>query len=182
MVISTIIAHTQKWVNDVVVGCHFCPFAAREVKRNSIAYEVEMASQPKIVLQKLSACFQQMQDEAAVETLLLILPKGFNLFAGYLKLLKSANMLLQKSGYEGIFQLASFHPGYVFAGSRLDDPANYTNRSPYPVIQILRENSVTRAVATYPDTLKIPERNIAYANEKGLAYMKSLLAATMSDK
>ena len=175
---DTIIAQTKKWVLDVVIGCNFCPFAAREVKRDSIAYVVVMDRQPKIVLQKLSEAFTKLQEDTSVETLLLILPTGFGQFATYLKLLKAANALVGKAGYEGVYQLASFHPDYLFAGSRLDDPANYTNRSPYPVIQVLRESSVSRAVESYPDTLKIPERNIAYATEKGIAFMKSLLANT----
>lgn len=173
-----IITQTKKWVLDVVVGCNFCPFAAREVKRETISYEPVMSSQPKVVLQKLSAALERMQTDASIETLLLILPTGFDAFNTYLKLLKNANAFIQKSGYEGTFQLASFHPAYFFAGSRFDDPANYTNRSPYPVIQILRESSVSRAVETYPDTLKIPERNAAYANEKGLVFMKELLQNT----
>jgi len=172
---DSVIAQTKKWIIDVVIGCNFCPFAAREVARDSIAYEVVANAQPKIVLQKLSAAFARMQDDASVETLLLILPTGFGLFANYLKLLKSANGLLGKSGFEGVYQLASFHPDYLFAGSRPNDPGNYTNRSPYPLIQILRESSVSRAVDRYPDTLKIPERNVAFATEKGIDFMRALL-------
>lgn len=170
-----VIAQTKKWILDVVVGCNFCPFAAREVARDSIVYEVAMDKQPKIVLQKLATAFAKMDGDTSIETLLLILPTGFGLFANYLKLLKSANALLGKSGYEGVYQLASFHPDYLFAGSRPNDPGNYTNRSPYPVIQILRESSVSRAVDRYPDTSKIPERNIAFATEKGIDFMRTLL-------
>ncbi len=172
---EVIIAQTKKWIVDVVVGCNFCPFAAREVARDSIAYEVADANQPKVVLQKLSAAFLKMDTDVSMETLLLILPAGFGSFAAYLKLVASAEALLKKTGYEGVYQLASFHPGYLFAGSKPGDAANYTNRSPYPVLQILRESSVSRAVDSYPDTLKIPERNMAFARQKGLAVMKALL-------
>lgn len=178
MLPETAIAQTKKWIFDVVIGCNFCPFAAREVSRNSIAYVVVMDQQPKVVLQKLSDAFVRLQNDASIETLLLILPTGFGQFATYLKLLSRANGLVTKTGFEGVYQLASFHPDYLFAGSRPDDPANYTNRSPYPVIQILRESSVSRAVDSYPDTLQIPERNVAFANEKGIAFMKALLANT----
>lgn len=143
--------------------------------RESIVYEVVSASQPKIVLQKLSAAFVRMDNDAAAETLLLILPNGFSSFATYLKLVASAEALLKKTGYEGVYQLATFHPGYLFAGSKPGDAANYTNRSPYPVLQILRERSVSRAVDSYPDTAKIPERNVVFARQKGLAFMKALL-------
>jgi hypothetical protein len=169
-----IIAQTKKWILDVVIGCNFCPFAAREVKRDSIVYEVAAYTQPKIILQKLSAAFLRMNGDDSVETLLLILPNGFASFAVYLKLVSAANTLIKKNGYEGIYQLASFHPSYLFAGSKPSDAANYTNRSPYPVLQILRESSVSRAVDSYPDTLKIPERNMDFARQKGLAFMQTL--------
>lgn len=175
---EVIIAQTKKWILDVVIGCNFCPFAAGEVKRDSISYEVAADNQPKTTLQKLSAAFVRMDSDASVETLLLILPNGFASFAGYLKLVASAEALLKRSGYEGIYQLASFHPDYLFAGSKPTDAANYTNRSPYPVLQILRESSVSRAVDSYPDTLKIPERNVAFARQKGLDAMKALLAGS----
>lgn len=176
MLSEQIIAHTKKWIVDVVVGCNFCPFAAREVKRNSIAYEVVAEIQTKSVLQALSAALARMDNDASVETLMLILPHGFSSFAQYLKLVSAAEGRLKMEGYEGVYQLASFHPDYLFAGSGPSDPAHYTNRSPYPMLQVLRESSVSRAVDAYPDTQKIPERNVEFARHKGLAFMKALLA------
>lgn len=174
-----IIAQTKKWITDVVVGLNFCPFAAREVKRGSIAYEVLKTALPVTVLTALTAAMKRLDASPGIETLFLILPQGFGRFPAYLKLVSSVNQLVKKSGYEGIYQVASFHPQYFFAGSRPTDPANYTNRSPYPMLQILREESLTKAIASYPDTLKIPEKNIAFARHKGLAYMQELLAASL---
>lgn len=176
---DTIIAHTKAWILSTVVGCNFCPFAARELKLDRVACEVIDDKLPKPVLQKLTAAFAKMDAEVAVETLLLIIPSGFASFAAFLKLIAAANTTLKRSGYEGVYQLATFHPSYLFAGSKPTDPANYTNRSPYPLLQILREASVSRAVDSYPDTLKIPERNVAFAREKGLAFMVALLAESM---
>ena len=88
--------------------------------------------------------------------------------------------LLKKEGYEGIYQLATFHPLYLFAGSAANDPANYTNRSPYAMLHLLREESLTAAIDRYPDTTRIPEKNIAYAQQKGLAAMKALREACMN--
>ncbi|TCJ15849.1 DUF1415 domain-containing protein [Flaviaesturariibacter flavus] len=173
---ETIIAHTKKWILDVVVGCNFCPFALREVKRDSIRFEV-IADKKPAVLAALSAACARMDAEPGVETLFLLLPQHFNRFSEYLKLLDAAEALLRKSGYKGRYQLASFHPDYFFAGSSLNDAANYTNRSPYPMLQVLREESVGRAIDAYPDTLQIPERNAAFAREKGLEYMQRLWAA-----
>lgn len=176
---ETVIMHTRKWVTDVVVGCNFCPFAAREVKRNSIGYEVLPDPIVSDVLVKLDACFKQLDKNKELETILLILPGSFEKFKDYLQVLQKSEDHLAAKGYEGIYQIASFHPNYLFAGSRADDAANYTNRSPYPMLHLLREESLTRVIDNHPDTNQIPERNIAYARQKGLAHMQSLLAACL---
>ncbi len=176
---QTIIEQTKKWIINVVVGCNFCPFAAREVKRNSIYYEVIENGNLKSVLEELSNAFKEIEADEKIETMLLILPGSFISFSSYLQLAKASEKLVKKQGYEGVYQIASFHPGYLFEGSTADDPANYTNRSPYPMLQILREESLSRAIDSHPDTLKIPENNIAYARQKGLAQMELLKDACM---
>jgi hypothetical protein len=172
------IAQTKKWIVDVVIGCNFCPFALREVKKDSLYFEVIDGSSA-VMLKALIDTLEKMNVQADMETVFLLLPKNFNRFPDYLKLVNSANIALKKKGYEGIYQIATFHPSYLFAGSTLNDPANYTNRSPYPMLQILREESVSRAVDSYPDTHKIPENNTAFARQKGFAYMQSLRAACL---
>jgi hypothetical protein len=174
-----IIAQTKKWIVDVVVGCNFCPFAAREVKRQSIRFKVLEEENAQQVLETLLVAFAEMDVDPTIETMFLILPKNFTGFTAYLKLTDAADALIKKAGYEGIYQVASFHPDYLFAGSTPNDAANYTNRSPYPMLHILREESVSRAIDSYPDTKAIPEKNIAFARKKGLAYMQSLRAACM---
>ncbi|GAB4093238.1 DUF1415 domain-containing protein [Flaviaesturariibacter terrae] len=171
-----IIAQTKKWIVDVVVGCNFCPFALREVKRDSIRFQVVEGNKPA-VLSALTEALKEMDANRGIETMFLILPAHFNRFTDYLKLVDAAEALLRKAGYEGVYQVASFHPGYLFAGSRPDDAANYTNRSPYPMLHLLREESVSRAVDSYPNPERIPERNMAFAREKGLDYMQRLWAA-----
>jgi hypothetical protein len=174
-----IIAQTKNWIIDVVIGCNFCPFAAREVKRDSIRFEV-LGANTSTVIEAVLIAFQRMDDDAGIETMFLILPRNFDSFATYLKLAEAVDVMIKKQRYEGIYQVASFHPGYLFAESSVNDPANYTNRSPYPMLHILREESVSRAIDSYPtDTNVIPERNIAFARQKGLAYMQSLRAACM---
>ena len=174
---ENVVAQTKKWIVDVVVGCNFCPFAGREVKRGTIAYEVLENASAATVLTAFEAALKKMGASPEIETTFLILPQGFGRFSDYLKLVSSAENLLKKKGYEGIYQVASFHPQYLFAGSLPNDPSNYTNRSPYPMLHLLREESVSRAVDSYPDTHKIPEKNVAFAKQKGLAYMQALLAA-----
>ena len=173
-----IIAQTKKWIVDVVVGCNFCPFAQREVKRNSIHFDVVRGNKAE-VLKALSAALATMNREPGVETLFLVLPADFGRFPDYLKLVKAAEVQLRKEGYEGIYQVASFHPAYVFAGSSLHDAANYTNRSPYPMLHILREESVSRATDQHPDPENIPAANMAFARQNGIAYMQRLRAACL---
>jgi hypothetical protein len=118
--------------------------------------------------------FHKLDQEREIETLFIIMPDSFSSFGSYLQLLELSEKLLKDEGYEGIYQIASFHPLYLFEGAAPDDPANYTNRSPYPMLHLLREQSVARAIETYPGTEKIPQKNIEYARARGLAYMKML--------
>jgi hypothetical protein len=178
---ETIIAHTKKWIGDVVVGCNFCPFAAREVKRGSIHYEVINTTNTERVLESLVIQFNQLDSNAEIETALIILPEGFSNFDEYLALAAIADELLLAEKYEGIYQLASFHPQYLFADSNEDDPANYTNRSPYPMLHILREESLSKAIDSYTNVDGIPQRNIEFAQRKGLQHMKLLWQATFSE-
>lgn len=174
---ETIIAQTKKWIIDVVVGCNFCPFAAREVKRESIYYEVLEDATIQTVMAALSTALIKMERDEKIETMLLILPERFVSFTAYLDLVAAAETLIEKEGYEGIYQIASFHPDYLFADSTATDPANYTNRSPYPILHILREESLSRVIDSHPDTMKIPENNIAFTRQKGLAQMQLLREA-----
>lgn len=178
---ETIIAQTKKWVTDVVAGCNFCPFASREIKRNSIHYQVLHDAGNKQTLEAVMHQFMFLDDHPETATSLLILPNSFAKFDDYLDLLELTEKLLKKEKYEGIYQLASFHPAYLFAGSKEQDPANYTNRSPYPMLHFLREESITEAVEKHPDIDSVPARNIAFANEKGLIYMQQLLASCLNN-
>ena len=114
-----------------------------------------------------------------IETTLIIFPNHFADFEDYLDLVDLVEDLSVEQGYEGVYQIASFHPEYCFAGAEEEDPANYTNRSPYPMLHLLREESITRAVEHYKDPEGIPERNMAFAKKKGLQYMQLLRAACL---
>lgn len=175
-----IIAQTKKWIKEVVVGCNFCPFAAKELKRGSIHYEVILSKDRKTILEALAKAFDQLNDDKKIETTLLILPEGFNIFSAYLQLVDLAESLLKEEGYEGLYQVASFHPDYLFAKAAADDPTNYTNRSPYPMLHLLREESVGHAIDNYPGTENIPQKNIEYAKARGLAYMQLLREACLA--
>lgn len=176
---ASIIEQTKKWITHVVIGCNFCPFAAREVKQNRVHYQVESASELGECLESfLQECIR-LDKEEAIETILLIFPNAFQSFDDYLGLVRHAEKLISKKGYEGIYQVASFHPLYRFAGSTDDDAANYTNRSIYPMLHLLREKSIEQALQRYPDPEQIPVRNIQFAHEKGTIYMQMLRDACL---
>ncbi len=179
MTSDTIITQTTQWVNSVVIGCNFCPFAAKAVLRKSIRYVVLPDATLESSLETVIAELQYLDHTEDIETTLLIFPEHFADFEEYLDLVGLAEDLAIEQGYEGVYQVASFHPDYCFEGADKEDPANYTNRSPYPMLHLLREDSISKAVDHYPDPEGIPERNIAYAQEKGLRYMQMLRAACL---
>jgi len=168
------IDRTKKWIIDVVIGCNFCPFAANVVKQKTIFYKVEEDTDIETCLDSFAQEMERLDNDSTIETSLLIFPNAFQQFDDYLDLLSLAEKLLKRKGYEGIYQLASFHPLYLFANSDENDPANYTNRSIYPMLHLLREESIDKALAYYKDPESIPARNINFAKEKGLSYMKML--------
>ncbi|USD39763.1 DUF1415 domain-containing protein [Ferrimonas sp. SCSIO 43195] len=154
---------------------NLCPFARREVERNSIRYAVIEQTKVKAVLARLVAECEHLDSHPQTETTLCILPRGFEGFYAYLDLVELAEALLVEQGYEGRYQLASFHPDYCFDGEPMDDPSNYTNRSPLPLIHLIREASMEQALQTYQQPETIPERNVAFARRKGSAFFEDLL-------
>ena len=169
-----IIERTKKWIVDVVIGCNFCPFAANVVKQQTIFYKVEESNEMDACLDSFVHEMERLDNDEGIETCLLIFPNTFQKFDDYLDLLSLAEDRLKRNGYEGVYQVASFHPLYLFANSDENDPANYTNRSIYPMLHLLREASIDKALENYKDPESIPLRNINFAKEKGLAYMKML--------
>ncbi len=176
---NKIIEQTQNWIKNVVIDCNFCPFAAKPFLGNKIRYKVLADSDESLLLETLIAEWQLLDNDPEIETSFIIFQSGFEDFADYLEMLYTAEELLADEDYEGIYQLASFHPKYCFHGSHKDDASNYTNRSIYPMIHILREESLSKAIATFPEVDQIPERNINFANEKGIKYMQALRASAL---
>ena len=173
------ISQTKKWITDVVIGCNFCPFAAREVKQDRVHYEITGTNELAVALELLIGECRRLDENANVETTLLIFSQGFASFDAYLDLVSLAEQTLKHHRYEGVYQVASFHPLYCFDGEEEDDAANYTNRSPYPMLHLLREESIEKALEKYPDPDSIPGRNIEFARKKGEAYMRALRDACL---
>jgi hypothetical protein len=176
---NSIIAHTENWVKQVIVKYNICPFARQEVERGSIRYTVVEQSEMEDVLLELIKECQYLDVNKDTETTLFIIPYAFQSFDDFLDLVDLANDLLFDQGLEGIYQLANFHPDYCFAGEPLRDPANYTNRSPYPCLHIIRESSMEYALENHPDPDGIPQRNIKFCRKKGGEFFANLLAGCL---
>lgn len=170
------IEQTQQWIEAVVVGLNFCPFAKRELRKNAVRYVLNESGDIQKILGQLIAECEFLDKNPETETTLLILPDGFADFLHYLNLTELAEDLLAEQDYEGVYQVASFHPEYCFADADADDAANYTNRSPFPMLHLLRETSLDIAIDNYPDIDSIPENNMRKARSLGVTYFQSKLA------
>ena len=153
---------TERWVESVVIGLNLCPFARAVQAKGQIRYRASSAGSNRELLTELGAELEALHtaDPSLVDTTLLVHPHVLCDFHDYNAFLVEAGALLRRMRLEGVLQIAGFHPDYCFGDSDMDDPANYTNRSPYPMLHLLREASVSRAVAAFPDAANIYERNI----------------------
>ena len=173
-----VIAKTKKWLLTVVIGFSFCPFAKRVEDEEKIRYAVVGGQGMENSLHALVEELEQLDADDNIETTLVIFPDAFQSFDEYLDLVHFANEILTDQDYEGIYQIASFHPDYCFDGEEWEDAANFTNRSPYPMLHILREASLAAALDGYPaDPDVIPERNIKLARETGYNILKAIFEA-----
>jgi len=158
-----VIAATRHWLEKAVIGLNLCPFAKAVHAKRQIRYVV---SDAEVVEDLLPLLFEELQtlataEPAAIETTLLIHPKVLTDFADYNDFLDIADAAIDELGLTGEIQIASFHPDYQFAGTQPQDIDNYTNRTPYPTLHLLREDSVAQAVEAFPDAADIFEKNIA---------------------
>lgn len=159
---AEVVAATRLWLERAVIGLNLCPFAKAVHVKQQIRYVVTAASTADELLAELRHELELLIGAApeVLETTLLIHPQAMTDFIEYHLFLKDADAALGKLALEGVVQIASFHPRYEFAGSGRDDIENCSNRSPYPMLHLLREASIDRAVAAFPDAAAIYERNI----------------------
>jgi hypothetical protein len=178
---NTIIAHTRCWIERVVIELNLCPFARKPFEAGQVRFVVSAADQPEALLGDLhrELEFLRSTDAGEVETTVLIHPCVLKDFLDYNDFLGVVDALIAEEGYEGEFQVASFHPDYQFAGTTADDAENYTNRSPYPALHLLREEGLARAIDGYARPDKIPERNIRTLEDAGAERMRELLGQCM---
>jgi uncharacterized protein len=161
------IASVRHWVESFVIGNNLCPFAGREFQRDRVRFSYTDASSEPQLLNALVDEIKLLNQNLTIETTLLIHPEVLQDFTAYNQFLDQTERLLENLGLTGVYQIASFHPDYQFSGSKPSDAENYTNRSPYPLLHLLREQSVEQAIVGYPDISAVPTHNIALMNQLG---------------
>lgn len=173
---TEILAATRKWLERAVIGLNLCPFAKAVHVKGQVRYVVSPARTDDALLGDLERELKFLTEAAPedVDTTLLVAPDVLTDFADFVRFLDLVEVVLRSYGLVGILQVASFHPDYVFADAEPDDLANYTNRAPYPTLHLLRESSLDRATAAFPDAADIYQRNIEALRKLGLAGWREL--------
>jgi hypothetical protein len=167
--VGHIIRASQIWLEQAVIGLNLCPFAKSVHIKNQICYIVSQAQDATSLLKDLVIALQRLNEAnpTIIDTTLLIHPWALEDFLDYNDFLGDAEAALEALELTGVIQIASFHPQYQFAGTAADDITNCTNRSPFPMLHLLREDSLDQAIAAMPDADRIVERNIATMEQLG---------------
>ena len=167
----------RRWLERAVIGLNLCPFAKAVYVKDQVRIVVSDASTERALLEQLGEELALLRDTPAesIDTTLLVHPQVLGDFLAYNEFLGDADALVEALELDGVLQVASFHPDYQFADSAPDDVENLTNRAPYPILHLLREASVDRAVEAYPDPDAIIERNIATVRALGFEGWRALL-------
>ncbi|MET0794531.1 MAG: DUF1415 domain-containing protein [Polyangiaceae bacterium] len=175
---ATVLEETRAWLTQIVIGLELCPFAKPVHVKGQIRYRVSVAETPEALLEDLLAelAYLSHADPEATDTTLLVHPRVLGDFLDYNDFLSVTEVALEELQLDGVLQIASFHPEYQYAGNDPDDVANCVTRSPYPMLHLLREASVDRAVAVFPDASEIVNKNVATLHALGLAGWRRLMA------
>lgn len=171
---QVIIDSVINWFEKAVLGLNLCPFAAKPYRQGSISFKLSHASDDESCLTDLLSNINKLRQQSDIETLVLIIADHLQNFSDYNEFLGLAELLLEQQGWNGIFQIASFHPDYVFANCDSNDRANWTNRSPYPLLHIIQETSISKAVESHANIDSIPQRNIQLMRSLSEEKMKEI--------
>jgi hypothetical protein len=179
---EAIIRSVTRWVERVVVGLNLCPFAKAPMANGAIRYSVATVDSSEALLEELLSELIYLDEHPHTETTLLIHPQVLNDFYDYNAFLALADQLLIGVDREGVYQVASFHPCYQFADTLPEDAENYSNRSPYPMLHLLREESVASAVDAHPNPRNIPLRNVEFLTGLGSKQLAGLLSGCVFEE
>jgi uncharacterized protein len=160
---------TRRWLERAVIGLNLCPFAKAVLVKGQVHFAATPADEPGAILDAFGAELDALLacDASERDTTLLVIAQGMDDFLTFLDLVSRAERVVRKRGLEAVVQVAHFHPRFVFAGEDEDEVTNFTNRSPYPTLHLLREESLDRAVAAFPDAADIYEANMIRLQELG---------------
>lgn len=174
--LESAVADTRRWLERAVVGLNLCPFAKAVMVKQQVHIVATAAEDAQAVLEDFARELVALAalDPQERDTTLLVIPLGLEDFLDFHALTARAEKLVRKRGLEGVMQVASFHPRFVFAGVAEDDITNYTNRAPHPTLHLLREESLDRAVAAFPDPAAIYEANMETLRRLGPEGWKAL--------
>ncbi|ELJ8822713.1 DUF1415 family protein [Vibrio parahaemolyticus] len=161
--INAITQQVDQWLNDVVIGLNLCPFAAKPQRNKQIKIFVSEATQEEALLEDILLQLIELSttEPEKLETTLVVVPNMLQDFWDYNFCIDWVEALIKQQDWEGIFQVATFHPDYCFGGAAPEDDENLTNRSPYPIFHLIREESMEKVLKHYPDPESIPDTNIA---------------------
>lgn len=159
---TAIAQHVEQWLNEVVIGLNLCPFAAKPQRNKQISIVVSQARDEETLLQDLLTQMIHLDetDPEQLDTTLVVVPFMLADFWDYNLFIDWVEALIRQHDREGVYQVATFHPNYCFAGSDPDDAENLTNRSPYPIFHLIREESIERVLKHYPNPEAIPDNNM----------------------
>jgi len=174
---TDVVSIVERWLTSIVIDLNLCPFAGREYRSGKVRFSESGAQTEEALLQDLVVELSLLRRRPEIETTLLIHPHVLTRFEAFNQFVGFAESVIEAMSLEGEYQIASFHPQYQFANTDLEDVGNFTNRSPYPILHILREASVERAIQQHPNTRQIPDDNIKLMNKLGRQRMEKLLSA-----
>lgn len=169
-----VINAVKSWLEHIVIGLNFCPFANKPFMDQSIRYVCFNGKINEINTFLLKEC-AYLTNNPSVETTLIIFPEILHSFSSFITQIKSSNQFLNRKNLINTYQLAHFHPQYLFDNSTPDAASNYTNRSPYPILHIIRQESLTKALKPIKNPHLIPQNNIKMAEQKGVAFFENFL-------
>lgn len=174
--LNAITEQVDQWLNDVVIGLNLCPFAAKPQRNKQIKIFVSEASQEEALLEDILLQLIELSntEPEKLETTLVVVPNMLQDFWDYNFFIDWVEGLIKQQDWEGIFQVATFHPDYCFGGAEPEDDENLTNRSPYPVFHLIREESMEKVLKHYPDPESIPDTNIARVSALSVEERKKL--------
>ena len=175
---TPIISSVKNWLKHTVIGLQLCPFAKSVFDADKISYTVSDTENAEALMLQLHEEFKRLDDTPEIETTLVIVPQQLFDFESFNQTLDAIDDMLKQYGWSGVFQVASFHPQYQFADTQIDDRENWTNRSPYPIFQILRESSIELAIENFPTIADLPQENIKRMNALSSQVFAQVLEAS----